>query len=442
MANTKQLEIVPFGKYKNQPVEVLAADKSYCEWLVAQDWVRERFPSVHTLIVNHFGEPEETPEHNALQIRFMDKNLREKATFFGLSQRYGKPSSFMGNVSDTTGLVVEAPVFERGGIDVVWDFSSVRFHGGGISGEPLEIPSSLNRKEEGIEYIFLHDTSVKFNTYESAYEFFVKRFLPEDFFSNDLLSQLKHLYPLLVFVKSDEVRNQNEEEFCNEMIKRMSDEGDKYGRDKYCRTIPSIKLLTILSSGIRIVRYYKKTYPHWEEYDAPFQRVGGFCYRHISITVECKPTLSDEYPAVLRQILTNKENGHISLLVIERFMAVGATFDQVKQFFKASSIYLCTIEELLSQNTGDIFENSRDVRLEVAALARFFQTYNVEYFFCENGCLLLSRPLPWYWKNDDKRILVSYDVSILLSFFPSIISSSCPDCLKKRNPSISDRGKK
>jgi uncharacterized protein (DUF3820 family) len=28
--------LVPFGKYKGQPVEVLAQDREYCDWLDAQ----------------------------------------------------------------------------------------------------------------------------------------------------------------------------------------------------------------------------------------------------------------------------------------------------------------------------------------------------------------------------------------------------------------------
>jgi len=28
--------IVPFGKYKGQPVDVLAADHAYCDWLTSQ----------------------------------------------------------------------------------------------------------------------------------------------------------------------------------------------------------------------------------------------------------------------------------------------------------------------------------------------------------------------------------------------------------------------
>jgi hypothetical protein len=64
--------VVPFGKYKGQPVEVLAQDRPYLEWLSAQDWFRERYASIYTLIVNNFTEAAETPDHNALQVLFLD----------------------------------------------------------------------------------------------------------------------------------------------------------------------------------------------------------------------------------------------------------------------------------------------------------------------------------------------------------------------------------
>jgi hypothetical protein len=64
--------VVPFGKYKGQPVEVLAQDRPYLEWLSAQDWFRERYAGIYTLIVNNFTEAAETPDHNALQVLFLD----------------------------------------------------------------------------------------------------------------------------------------------------------------------------------------------------------------------------------------------------------------------------------------------------------------------------------------------------------------------------------
>jgi hypothetical protein len=71
-------KLIPFGKYAGQPIEVLRNDPSYVQWLMGQDWFRNRFTAIHTLIVNNFGEPTETPEHNTLQAQFLDDGFCRK----------------------------------------------------------------------------------------------------------------------------------------------------------------------------------------------------------------------------------------------------------------------------------------------------------------------------------------------------------------------------
>lgn len=64
-------DVVPFGKHKGQPIEVLLADPGYSEWLLAQPWFREKYTTIYQTIVNYGGEPVETPEHNELQATFL-----------------------------------------------------------------------------------------------------------------------------------------------------------------------------------------------------------------------------------------------------------------------------------------------------------------------------------------------------------------------------------
>lgn len=65
-------QVIPFGKHKGKTVEeVQTSDPSYINWLTAQDWFREKFVVLHQTII-HSAEPEETPEHNALQVMFLD----------------------------------------------------------------------------------------------------------------------------------------------------------------------------------------------------------------------------------------------------------------------------------------------------------------------------------------------------------------------------------
>src|SRR5262245_17332225 len=69
-------KIIPFGKYKGRLIdEVLVDDPNYLQWLAGQDWFRAKFNILHQVIINRGAEPEETPDHNAMQVRFLDDNF-------------------------------------------------------------------------------------------------------------------------------------------------------------------------------------------------------------------------------------------------------------------------------------------------------------------------------------------------------------------------------
>jgi hypothetical protein len=68
-------KIFPLKKYKGEPMEVVLQDREYCDWLVKQPWFRDKFASYYQIIINNFGEPKSTPEHNELQARFLKDNF-------------------------------------------------------------------------------------------------------------------------------------------------------------------------------------------------------------------------------------------------------------------------------------------------------------------------------------------------------------------------------
>lgn len=69
-------ELVPFGKHKGKSVEVLMSDPGYREWVMAQPWFRERYPTIYQTIINYAGEPADTPEHNEMQAAFLEPTHR------------------------------------------------------------------------------------------------------------------------------------------------------------------------------------------------------------------------------------------------------------------------------------------------------------------------------------------------------------------------------
>jgi hypothetical protein len=53
-------------------------DPQYLRWLSAQEWFRTKHTSLYQIIINRGSVPEETPEHNALQVLFLDDKFCER----------------------------------------------------------------------------------------------------------------------------------------------------------------------------------------------------------------------------------------------------------------------------------------------------------------------------------------------------------------------------
>jgi hypothetical protein len=69
-------------------------DKDYTRWLLAQPWFKIKYQNIHTLVINNFRVPTDTPEHNEMQVRFLRQEyalrlayLLYPALFFWNSER-------------------------------------------------------------------------------------------------------------------------------------------------------------------------------------------------------------------------------------------------------------------------------------------------------------------------------------------------------------------
>jgi hypothetical protein len=89
--------IVPFGKHKGKPVEILATDKQYIEWLLAQSWFKEKYFNIYTVVINNFREPVDTPEHNKIQVKFLDFNYRLKLVYFLYPEIFERNIDYLNN---------------------------------------------------------------------------------------------------------------------------------------------------------------------------------------------------------------------------------------------------------------------------------------------------------------------------------------------------------
>lgn len=90
-------KIVPFGKHKGKPIEVLTSDKPYLNWLLAQSWFKEKFLNIYNIVIHYPGEPVDTPEHNKMQIMFLDLNYRLKLVYFLCPEIFERNCHFINN---------------------------------------------------------------------------------------------------------------------------------------------------------------------------------------------------------------------------------------------------------------------------------------------------------------------------------------------------------
>lgn len=79
--DTQTLPLVPFGKYKGQPITSLLNDTKYLEWCKQQEWF-QKFPIVYNICVNQTittnNQNSKTPEHNKIQNLFLENENVEK----------------------------------------------------------------------------------------------------------------------------------------------------------------------------------------------------------------------------------------------------------------------------------------------------------------------------------------------------------------------------
>ncbi len=114
--------IVPFGKYKGKPVEVLISDEKYLEWCEQQPALVTRYKSVFEAIKNLIGTSDFTPEHNQLQARFLEDEDLLKKIFTKVTQLFSWPNGFEAAKFTYTKLVFE-PTFNHVSFDLAICFN-------------------------------------------------------------------------------------------------------------------------------------------------------------------------------------------------------------------------------------------------------------------------------------------------------------------------------
>jgi uncharacterized protein (DUF3820 family) len=241
-------EIVPFGKYKGRPVEDMAADRDYCDWMAQQPWFREKFANIYNVVINYGVEPTETPEHNAMQARFLDD-----AYCLALLQHV-RPGKLL-----EIRRLIDRDITER------------------------MLPRNTRRWDS--------------QTVETSFEF--KGW--------DVITTV-HL--------SEDVRYRLYTEHPAPYWSHQTREGTDWYETNFAQE---------LNVG---------AYCSWDDLSRTFRG-------HATLLVECKPTMGDDYPAVLRQVHRNMNDEiGIPVVLVGSYTGRAVPWEAVKAIFAKSHITL------------------------------------------------------------------------------------------------------
>jgi hypothetical protein len=262
-----QSPIVPFGKYKGQPVEVLASDPQYVEWLLSQSSIKLKYPDIINVIINNFQVPSETPEHNALQVKFLNENYRIKF------------AAYVSNISKQH--------FDRTG---------------------LSIRNAIN------QYLERH---FNYNTY-------------------GLSEQTQHE---LALEKQEKIIKKREEIFKNAAI------GLTTGKVEFEKKGLDVEFYVGIDVVDRDSELSKTLSKCWQENRIQYSADGWF------YSIEIKPVVSDDFPAVLRQMKLSEAK----ILFVSEYTGIGATKEEFIKYFKTQDITVVFESDI----DNFIFENNQ-----------------------------------------------------------------------------------
>ena len=306
-------QLVPFGKYKGQPVEVMQMDTGYCEWLSTQDWFRERYANVYQqVIINNFTEASETPEHNKLQMLFLDKDFYRKIE---AALPVDPSKLFYPQILDAVSEIKEQVKSDENYLEELERELKIKEYYSDEENREEKLEKLESVPPYTLEYLSIEKTLKYLRNYDESTH-------------KEELSRLRDK------IEKTKMRIQELKGRHNSIIDQRKD------NTKYTYEVKTIEF-ELNGWDVFVGLKYKCEIDLKAEFSSSANPVYQERY------IEIKPCLGDDFPAVLRQMKANSKKVHgTRILLIDEFSAVGATLEQVKQTFLLSDIYLIKLSDI------------------------------------------------------------------------------------------------
>jgi hypothetical protein len=285
--------IVPFGKYRGKPIEELLADRSYCDWMLAQPGIREKWSEFVVVVVNGGSAPDaSTPQHNKLQTMFLDGEM----------------------VLATYRSIVGDQAISK------WALSLARDEARVVLARRHAVESALQAEVD-------------------------KGTCTPKKWGGDLVLVKDRVNDRGKIEKGSGWKWAKESD-ADKVVRACEEAGERAAEEMFQRHMKSCAPIDWARTAIVKARVQFEV----SGWDVVIFRPDEWLSSG-EIILELKPTLGDDYPAVLRKMKTRMGRyagdtyGHY-VLIVDRFDAEGATYDQVKKIFASSHIQVKTLAEI------------------------------------------------------------------------------------------------
>jgi hypothetical protein len=315
--------ILPFGKHKGERIdEVMRVDPGWVEWVMAQPWFRDRHPTLVQVVVNGGALADaDTPEHNRLQALFLDPGMCAAAYRL-----------IVGDARITDGL--RDWLRERS-----HRACCKLFRAYGCDRCPYAPFAYAGVEAARLASVALYEAQIaKASEVRKAAD---QAASEADSAYWDLLDKEGRAgqpsradWPGL---REAEAAKEQAHASEKAVVEAALAKGEEAARAE----------IELLAAGAERAALFaeiaKKVEFEVGGWDVVLPEAGS---KHLpAVAIELKPSLGDDYPAVLRKLKTRRRSGQAALIV-DRFAADGATWDQVVRMFEASGFAVKTLAEL------------------------------------------------------------------------------------------------
>jgi hypothetical protein len=350
--------IVPFGKYRDQPVEVMLADQNYLQWVMSQPGIvlmlQNRYPALFNIITVGSPTTEDSPEHNKLQAIFLSENFQDAFMECAIGENpYAISAALAKEVNDEAASQLKASI-ELAQSDVACSLEKLK-EAQRKNAEAAGEEAWEHYRKERAEHETLEKTRFIRETNDSSRPFYPP------------VQPIKVFYEYIDWLEDDggyfswpsTVRR------CREALveaeKRTLDDQALYLEISSSVPTQAVPIRPTVNIEFECsydldfhVNWSFKSEDLWEQdqggYDSYHSRKwfqdSVRRHRHEHFRIELKPRMGDDFPSVLRQM----KRSDADTLVVGVFESSACTLDQVRQIFGCRRIF--TLAEIEAVQEG------------------------------------------------------------------------------------------